>query len=196
MPYGKMYRCERCDKIFSYSLLNSRRWYLLPNGHQVRVSPTPGWCRKCKRITACEDVPLLETLEKHLEDSRARSSLEDHAKERAIEHYRDLIDWRQLRNSLPRCLYCEGTDVHFPKDDVFVHQGCGGLLTLDPHFGRVHISAVWQEGEHLYDPDGNHLRFVPDHPPPPTDYRKLAFRLLFVFLLIGAIVLLCRYVWG
>lgn len=199
MPIGVRYRCSRCNKDIYYLDFypnSNPRWYILPDSRRVHIGTSLRWCKKCKDIRECEYLPPLDLLKKQLEEVEARTTGQDDFNAKEAANIRARIAWRETRKSPARCLRCERTNILSSDNNKIIHDGCGGTFERDHTYKSPSIDGVFLRGENVYDVEGRHLRFVPYDPPPPTDYRKLAFRLLFVFLLIGAIVLLCVYAWG
>jgi hypothetical protein len=146
-------KCDGCN--FEQLLSELPRSYRLPNDVVIHVETGWAWCATCQNVTQSEEIRPLEDIQRELDAAIARepeivdwvreiiSPSEDFeaAYQRTLARFAQRRDWRQSRQSPPRCLECGATaitpfvwhEADNPDDDHFVpvsHPGCNGLLHL------------------------------------------------------------------
>jgi hypothetical protein len=139
--------------------------YQLTDGTKLHILQQPAWCPVCNRFVIAEQIPAVEALEEEI--ARLRSGDRDTLRtwafvsngspvaERIAELLR-YVEWRQGRQSPPRCLECGAVDpVPIPGSGEFAHPGTGervvvassGFADTAPWFAEFS-----PEGEQLAEP--------------------------------------------
>jgi hypothetical protein len=115
-------------------------YYEFPDGMTIGLRPTIAWCCDCQIFVDAEWIPSLDDIANELDELNDPTSfrassylsnkppfdkspyLERRAKlyAEAKDEAKRRIDWRRVRQSPPRCLYCGSTDLRFPDDDQTV----------------------------------------------------------------------------
>jgi hypothetical protein len=140
--------------------------YRLADGAKLHILQQPAWCPACSRFVLAEEVPLVQALEEEIAryQSADRETLQMWAfvsngspvEERVAELLR-YVEWRQERQSPPRCLHCGAADpVPIPLSGEFVHPGTGERVVVgDSGFADTApwVAEFSPEGELLTEPD-------------------------------------------
>lgn len=119
--------------------------YRLPDGSKLHIMQQPAWCAACRRFVIAEEVPTVEWLQAEISrfqqpefqqpDSEAFTiwafvSNNQPVAER-IEELRRYIEWRQSRQSPPRCLECGSLELTLtPMDGEFAHPATGERVVV------------------------------------------------------------------
>ena len=139
--------------------------YRLADGSKLHILQQPAWCAACRRFVIAEEVPSVAALQQEI--ARYRSGDRDTlrqwafvsngvpAAERVAELLRR-VEWRQGRQSPPRCLECGAVGpVPIPMDGEFAHPRTGERVVVVS--GGWADTAPWfaefsPEGEQLAEP--------------------------------------------
>jgi hypothetical protein len=143
--------------------------YRLPDGSKLHVLQQPAWCPTCDRFVIAEEVPSVVAPQQEI--ARYRSGDSDTlqqwafvsngvpAAERVAELLRR-VEWRQGRQSPPRCLECGAVSpVPIPMDGEFAHPRTGERVVV--------VSGGWADTAPWfaeYSPEGEQLAEPPAPP--------------------------------
>lgn len=171
--------CSVCDFKASSSCIYGDFKYLLPNGEELAVDRSLGWCMSCKNIKPIEELPDINKIREEITAVKSELNKLKHsflmklipstrnkianleANLQQLERKRIFLE---LRQSPSRCLVCASDDVmkiNFPsleKGEVINtgcdHPGCKGSLLIrksEIRFGYFPLS-------HTYDVEGYLIR--------------------------------------
>src|SRR5690606_6177850 len=113
-------QCDLCNKGWSIFRLQGLFTYCLPDGSYAWIDRDFRWCNGCEGFSAVERLP---------DEHELTLSLENAKNEHNKKHIREneaAIEWRKLRMSPPKCLYCGSSDIL--ETDPVKHPGCGGKI--------------------------------------------------------------------
>lgn len=156
--------CSKCDSMWSSIQTWGRFTYHLQDGSEINVERDLGWCYDCDSFKTVEELPKLEAISSKLEslktellgyitDEAGNGLAED--KQRKIHRLEDkfmktklVYNWRESRESPPKCLTCGSTDIENIDTGVeiddkrtlnFIHPKCGGELSVIMSDTRIGI---------------------------------------------------------
>lgn len=147
MAFVRKLQCDKCSRTEFHRWVDIYQ-YVLENDTTFPSPETPAWCLNCDGIRGFETLPAEESLRKELErletsgidredyrqkcdflrqEFRPESELN---KQLARQHV--VVQWRQSRNTPPRCLTCGATEHLEIASDTndLEHPGCGGRFQL------------------------------------------------------------------
>ena len=99
--------------------------YVLADGSRLEVSQQEAFCRNCRTAVIAEAVPSISEIEARARDlqdpaGRFRKALDAVSIDQLLREEIARHKWRQLRQSLPRCLSCGQTDIlAIDADEVY-----------------------------------------------------------------------------
>lgn len=145
--------CDRCR--FEQQVSELPRTYHLKVGETIHIETQWAWCASCQSVVPSERIRSLKEIQTELDALVARepnmvewvralippSGDFEAAYQRQVARFRSRRDWRQARQSLPRCLECGGTTItpfvwrdtdesDAEEFETVEHLGCGGRLHL------------------------------------------------------------------
>lgn len=145
--------CDRCS--FTQEMSELPRSYRVADGVKLYIQTQWAWCASCRLITSSEKIRPLEEIQWELKCLLAREPdildwvqksilpKEDFeaSYQRQVARLTTRLDWRQSRQSPPRCLECgatsitpfewhENDDLNLEEYETIVHPNCGGCLHL------------------------------------------------------------------
>ncbi len=138
--HGTFHICDLCNCKFSY--VGWCDWYYDIAGHQMHISTKPAWCFDCNKLRSAENLPTVTECEREIGELTSKRT----AKGTRLAHPIALkiaqlkLDWRKLRTSSPRCIWCGGTNLQYletePRNGLlpFIHPKCGGTIAYSSTF--------------------------------------------------------------
>ena len=147
-------KCDRCN--FEQKISGLPRYYRLSAGVVIHVETEWAWCASCESVVPSEKIRSLEDVQRELDALVARepdmvewvrdlalpSGDFEATYQREVAQFTSRRDWRQSRQSLPRCLECGGTaitpfvwrdtddDLDAEEFETIEHPSCGGRIHL------------------------------------------------------------------
>ncbi|TWT79779.1 hypothetical protein CA13_11860 [Planctomycetes bacterium CA13] len=176
--FAYTYQCDRCNQTESYR--SAIGYYRLSDGTDIPRCEQPAWCNDCNALRSAERLPDLQRLTEIVADLET-TGLSEHDIENAKLMKQDVSDylaeslfrshalmrWRTARQSPPRCLDCESTNLlllnpHIEQAlDSFPHLDCNGTFHLSDtwHGSQASYQVLDAEGRHLHDDSSAEKRF-------------------------------------
>ena len=124
-------------------------YYVLNDGALLATQQTESWCRRCRNVVAGEVVPTIVQIE---DEIRQLTDVNDKIHKcffrativQMLADARLRLRWRPTRESNPRCLDCQSTDIVNITDENFVdpvsgtniRQLSGGHASMATEFMR------------------------------------------------------------
>ncbi|MCA9138361.1 MAG: hypothetical protein KDB00_16435 [Planctomycetales bacterium] len=145
--FSHEYTCDRCNLTATY-VSTEIGYYRLADGTDIPRLSQPAWCNYCNALRSAERLPELERLQQILAEIESaglsdgdydfleslQQSPESYLAER-VSKWRASVRWRSQRQSPPRCLECESTDLELLAQEIdqslesLPHPNCGGNFT-------------------------------------------------------------------
>lgn len=156
------HQCDLCDEGWSHFITIGLFVYRLPDSRYAWIDRDFRWCNGCESFSAVERLPSESELQADL--IKAQDELTQIRKKKAdfgtirlykksVQEQKASIDWKKVRKSPPRCLFCGSSDVF--ENEITKHPECGGEIKRNTD---IPLTVSKRHVYRIYDVEGCFLK--------------------------------------